>query len=224
VTRAEWALHLERAALDLLRGREEEAVARFDAVAALPLKGTSISLDIADYAAQGDLWRSQPQRALDRLVPVLAQLVDSDEATHAGTAFVSAARAAADLVETLPPAEKAARRRDLVKRLQTLRSQAQADPLAPDAVSAERFANAARWVAELARLAGEAKVEQWTSAATAWDQIERPHDAAYCRWRAAQVALATGQGTLAARLLKRAARDAREHVPLSAAIAETAAS
>ena len=39
--------------------------------------------------------------------------------------------------------------------------------------------------------------------------------------RAARVALAQGQGTVAARVLKRAARDAREHVPLSAAIAAT---
>ena len=51
----------------------------------------------------------------------------------------------------------------------------------------------------------------------------RPHEAAYCRWRAAQAALRDGQGTVAARLLKRAAADAREHVPLSQAIAATRA-
>ena len=58
--------------------------------------------------------------------------------------------------------------------------------------------------------------------ATQWDLIGRPHDAAYCRWRGAQVALRHGSGHVAARLLKKAATDAREHVPLSEAIAATA--
>jgi hypothetical protein len=58
-------------------------------------------------------------------------------------------------------------------------------------------------------------------AATAWGHLGRPHAAAYCRWRAAQVALREGRGVVAARLLRRAASDAREHVPLSRAIAET---
>ena len=52
-------------------------------------------------------------------------------------------------------------------------------------------------------------------------QAQPAADAAYCRWRGAQVALATDQGTIALRLLRRATREAREHVPLSAAIAET---
>ena len=59
-------------------------------------------------------------------------------------------------------------------------------------------------------------------AASLWDWLTRPHDAAYCRWRAAQCALRDGQGTIAVRLLKRAAADAHEHVPLSRAIAATA--
>lgn len=63
----------------------------------------------------------------------------------------------------------------------------------------------------------------WTRAAAAWDGLARPHDAAYCRWRAAQVALREGEGTLAGRLLARAAAEAREHVPLSRAITATRA-
>ena len=64
----------------------------------------------------------------------------------------------------------------------------------------------------------------WTLAASAWDKLTRPHDAAYCRWRAGQAALATGQATVAVKLLRRAATDAREHVPLLAAIRDTAGS
>jgi hypothetical protein len=77
------------------------------------------------------------------------------------------------------------------------------------------------WAAESARLIRTATVDHWVRAATHWDRLGRPHDSAYCRWRAAQVAQATGQGSVAGRLLKRAARDAREHVPLASAIAET---
>ena len=75
----------------------------------------------------------------------------------------------------------------------------------------------------MTRLNGEQSLERWTSAASAWDRLTRPHDAAYCRGRAAQVALREGQGTAAARLLRRAATDARAHLPLSEAIARTAA-
>ena len=223
VSRAHWALHLERAALDLMRGHKEAAVARFDAVSALPLTGMSTSVDIAEYAAQADLWCGQPQRALDRLVPALTKVVGSDESARAGTAFVYAARAAADLAETIPAAERPARRQALLQRLLSLHEQAQADPFAPGAVSAERSANSAQWAAELGRLSSGQKVETWVSAATEWDRLERPHDAAYCRWRGAQVALSTGQANTARKLLKRAAAQAREHLPLARAIAETAA-
>jgi len=65
-------------------------------------------------------------------------------------------------------------------------------------------------------------LELWAETARRWDRLGRLPDAAYCRWRGAQVALTAGQGTIALRLLRRAAREAREHVPLSLAIAETA--
>ena len=61
---------------------------------------------------------------------------------------------------------------------------------------------------------GDAVVELWAAAAAAWDKIVRPHDSAYCRWRGAQVAFATEQASAARKLLRRAERDAREHMPL----------
>ena len=79
------------------------------------------------------------------------------------------------------------------------------------------------WRAELARIDRTATIESWVRAATAFDRLTWPHDAAYCRWRAAQVAQRTGEGTLASRLLNRAAADARTHVPLSETIAATGA-
>ena len=72
----------------------------------------------------------------------------------------------------------------------------------------------ATWRAELARLDGTATATQWTEAADLWDRIRRSHDAGYCRWRAAELSLADGQRTIAARLLRRAHANARGHVPL----------
>ncbi len=71
----------------------------------------------------------------------------------------------------------------------------------------------------MARLQGADAVADWVAAADAWHALSWPHEEAYCRWRAAELALKEGRGTLAARLLKRATSDAREHEPLLAAIA-----
>ena len=105
----------------------------------------------------------------------------------------------------------------------TLHARCASDPFDIDAVAAEHDAARATWDAELARLAGAARIEHWVRAATAWDSLGRPHEAAYCRWRGAEVALRSAQSMLADRMLKRAARDAREHVPLREAVAKTAA-
>jgi len=72
--------------------------------------------------------------------------------------------------------------------------------------------------AELARLHGDATVHLWTEAAGEWGVVGRPHEAAFCHWRAAELAGRDGLGTSAARLLRRAHAQARHHVPLLAAI------
>ena len=96
------------------------------------------------------------------------------------------------------------------------------DPLGPAGVTADRFAACSQWDAELGRLAGRTQPEAWTVAAGRWDALARPHDAAYCRWRGAQAALAAGHGTAARRLLRQAALDARGHVPFTLALRATA--
>ena len=128
-----------------------------------------------------------------------------------------AARAAASLAEATPH-----KREELLPRLLELHARMAVDPFGATIVPAARTACGAQWTAELARLTGTQTVEHWVAAAGEWDKLARLHDAAYCRWRGAQVAMATGQATLATRLLRRAARDGREHVPLLAAIKATA--
>jgi DNA-binding CsgD family transcriptional regulator len=56
--------------------------------------------------------------------------------------------------------------------------------------------NAAGWLAlaeaEHERVRGVAPPESWSEAAAAWDQLERPPLAAYCRWREAEALVAPG--------------------------------
>jgi DNA-binding CsgD family transcriptional regulator len=56
--------------------------------------------------------------------------------------------------------------------------------------------NAGGWLtvaeAEYARARGVARPESWREAAAAWDRLERPPLAAYCRWREAEALVAAG--------------------------------
>ena len=56
--------------------------------------------------------------------------------------------------------------------------------------------NAVGWLAlaeaEYARAHGGARPELWSEAAAAWDRLERPPLAAYCRWRQAEALAAAG--------------------------------
>ena len=127
--------------------------------------------------------------------------------------FALGARAAADC-----PSED--RDLDTLAALEELRRRATLDPFA--GACGDNHGWRATWDAELARLSGDETLDLWVRAAAEWDRITRPHEAAYCRWRGAQAAQRDGHGKAAARLLKRAATDAREHVPLHRAIAATA--
>ncbi|MFC4784210.1 ATP-binding protein [Nocardioides sp. MAHUQ-72] len=210
--------HDERAHLDLLRGRLAEATHRFELAAAIPTDGLYNRIEVVEHLVEADLWCGRARAAFDRAVPTVREAVATTAATYAGALLVLAARAAADLAgDGATPAT----RRALLDELDELLARAVADPLAPHPAIVCRPALAAAWAAERARLAGRESVDLWVTAAREWDRLTRPHDAAYCRWRAAEVALATGEGTVAQRLLARATRDAREHVPLLEAIRAT---
>jgi tetratricopeptide (TPR) repeat protein len=221
VTIDRWFTHNLRALLDVLRGRVSAAAARVTALDDLQLTWHSHETARAQVAALSDVWQDHPVAALDRLLPTLAPVAASDESEFAGAAFVLAARAAADCVHGRTERPGPIRQQEVLRLLHRLRGSAVKDPFAADAVPADRRAQGATWNAELARLADTAAPEHWIAAAAEWDRLARPHDAAYCRWRGARTAQARGQADLASKLVRRAARDAREHVPLCAAIARS---
>ncbi|KRF36765.1 ATP-binding protein [Nocardioides sp. Soil805] len=210
-----WALHTERATLDMMRGRSDDALRRFTALDAVELPSLWNRADVTQYAAHTELWLGRPQAAWDRLVTTLELAARFDVISSFGMLLALAARAAADLVEG-SPADAVARRR-YAERLRAIRSTPHRDPLAEPAPAAITVS----WTAEMERLTGGHDVRPWLAAASAWDGLGRPHYAAYARWRAAQASIAGGHAGRAPALLRRAARDAREHAPLLAAIMAT---
>jgi hypothetical protein len=166
--------------------------------------------------ADAELWVGRAEEALVHLSAALEFLLPTDGARAAAPVLVAATRATADSLGTDRAGLPA------VGGLRERLAGAADDPFGPRAVGVEVRAYAATWAAELGRSSGSASVADWSTAAAQWDALGWRHEAAYCRWRAAQVAFETGQGTVARRLLTRAALDASQHVPLRAAIDATA--
>ncbi|HSF34813.1 MAG TPA: AAA family ATPase [Nocardioides sp.] len=207
--------HIERANLEVLLGHDEAARRRIQALHI----GAHEVLDT--FILQGHLlhatWLGEPADGLELARTVLLGRHDEVSPGTAGDLLVLTARAAIDATVGGTVSE----RRDVARSLDELRAAMHYDPFSGMSVMADR-ACLPQWDAEKQRLLGRDTVEAWVEAAATWDALDRPHDAAYCRWRAAQAALRDGHGTVAARFLKKAATGAREHVPLTQAIAETA--
>jgi len=214
-----WAEHSERVVLDALRGRHEAAARRIEELSAVPFDtGLGNLVETTEVFAEADLWGGRAQAAYDRAVDLVHTCAPTDASGWLAGLLVLAARAAADLAPSGPPTA----REQLLGTVLGLRDEAVDDPFEPLPADRVRSALASSWTAETLRLSGRAEVETWVAAARRWDRLTRPHEAAYCRWRAAEVALRTGQGSAARSLLQRARHDAREHVPLLALIAATA--
>jgi len=216
----DWPGQWISARLDIVEGRTGDAIR---AMQSLEKAGRSPrnTLSRAVWEATALLWQDEPEQAWTVLRDPLEAFVDSPGIADHWHAYVVLARAAADV-------RAAARARpqgdgtvpDPLEDLEDLRRRARIDPLASHRSSAG-VAAGLTWEAEVARARGEDTVDQWSRTAVAWGHLGRPHAAAYCRWRGAQVALREGRGAVAERLLRRASADAREHVPLSRVIAET---
>ena len=185
-----WPVHAVVATIESRHGRTREALERIEAVRAEISE--SARLDPEFLAESGDIaiWAGTPVLALGRLVDAVDNLAGSSPVRVAAPVLVMAARTAAH-AGTAPLAQQL---RALAARAGLLDDQ--------HADDAHLAAHRATFGAELARLDGVESVVVWAEAAALWDRLTRPHDAAYCRWRAAEVALREGQGTAAARLLR----------------------
>lgn len=202
-------LHLLRAWTEVLGGDLDAADQRLESLGALTGGVNAHCQGLVTVQAMCDLWRGLPFLALVHVGDGIADEETTSWSPHTGALLVLGARAAADVARADP-----SRLPELTITVSIWQRQWSQDPFAPDAPHAATPALRSTWRAELARLTGTAQGVHWTGAAEQWDLIGRPHDAAYCRWRAAEVALQEGGDALAARLLRRAHAQARGHVPL----------
>ncbi len=209
VERDRAALHLARAVIDSRRGERAPAADRIRSFWDEPRSTDSLELEFLAWAVDVLWWSGEPDERLQHLVAYLRKVAGTADVRLLAPVLLLAAQ----VERTIPTASAV----DLVHvaRECGLLEQALAD-------DRSLATHRAAFEAELGH-DRPGSLERWTRAAAGWDDLERPHDAAYARWRAAQTALRDGHGTVAQRLLRRAAADATAHVPLARAIATTAA-
>jgi DNA-binding CsgD family transcriptional regulator/tetratricopeptide (TPR) repeat protein len=164
---------------------------------------------VATARAQAALWQQRPDEALDRMAPALAEAAEDEYVFYVAPQYAIAARAHADVAvkaRGLGDGERAAQAataaRELAKQLR-----ARLDvPFVPGEV--ERHALACEL--EARRAAAEADSDGWARLAEAWDELGRPYEAAYARWREAEAVLAgPGDRARAESALRSAAEVAR---------------
>ncbi|HEX5918077.1 MAG TPA: ATP-binding protein [Nocardioides sp.] len=205
-----WPLHAARVVIDSRLGLAEAATSRLAQIWAEPSTSAPRDLEFLMWATDVALWTGAAQPTLDHVLGQLDDVAATAPVRLVAPVLVAAARLAAhrgapqhvDLLQGL------AERCGLV--------------VPADGDDPHLAAQRASFLADTAALAGSGSVAAWAAAAAAWDRLSAAHDASYCRWLAARCALRDGEGTVAQRLLRRAAADAREHVPLARAIATTA--
>lgn len=206
-----WPLHTARVVIDSRLGLVEAATSRLAQIWAEPSTSAPRDLEFLMWATDVALWTAAAQPTLDHVLGQLDDVAASAPVRLVAPVLVAAARLAAHrgAAQHVDRLHGLAERCDLVGRV--------------DGDDPNLAAQRASFLADTAALTGSESVAAWTAAAVAWDRVTAAHDASYYRWRAAQRALRDGRGTVARGLLRRAATDAREHVPLREAIDRTVA-
>jgi DNA-binding CsgD family transcriptional regulator len=213
-----WADLLTRAELDMLHGELVSARQRFDKLAELTITAIGNRIEIGVRLAELELWLGQPAAAWNRTNDLLNVAAATDDSGYMGATLVLAARAAADVRELQPGRPTQTQTAAAEAKLDELHSALKYDPFVRR-VPADCRAERASWDAERGRLCGEPVASAWERAASEWDALQRPHRAAYNRWRQAEALLARpNTRNDAAEVLRRAAGQAHQHAPLTAAI------
>ncbi len=212
--------HILLAAVELREGNVQSALERGRAADAQIRNRNQNWAEGVPGHAEIELWAGHVDAAIDMLHEALDVSLPTQAVFNIAPLLCLLARALADSLDGTNAV--AVQRRTTTRQLQQLLAASHTDPFGDQPLHATIPAMSHLWRAELARVEATDTIELWVRAATEFDQLSWPHDAAYCRWRAARVALCTGEGTRATRLLKRAAADSRTHAPLSEAIAATA--
>lgn len=211
--------HVVLAAIELREGHLAAALGRWRRADAKVPNHNQNWAEGVHWHVEGLLWAGRDDLALELLDEAIDVSLPTEAVFNTVPLLCLRARALADQLDRDGAA--GAERDAVVQQLRRLAASAQRDPFEARPPYAAMPAMGHLWRAELARACGDAAVHLWVSAAAAFDRLSWPHEASYCRWRAAESALQHGEGTRAARLLARAAAQARHHAPLAGAISAT---
>ncbi len=214
-----------RAELDVKRGRDSERpeprTIGLDLRSPEPDLFLGGELDFQLRYAELALWDGEPGDALDQLLVGIEAAAVSDKAQFLGSALAMAMRACADLADAARAAGSRDALADALGRARALARWVDEWPVAPFGdrkLVARADADYWCWQAERNRAERIADPAPWLRAADEWDRLTRPHHAAYALLRAADALFAQDRMTDAELALARAARRAREHEPLAAAV------
>jgi tetratricopeptide (TPR) repeat protein len=213
--------HVVLAAIELREGHLNAALERWRRADAQVSNHNQNWAEGVHWHVEGLLWAGRDDLALELLDEAIEVSLPTEAVSNTVPLLCLRARALADQLDRDGAAR--AERKAVAQQLRRLAAGAPRDPFEAGPPYAAMPAMGHLWQAELARACGDPAVHLWVAAAVAFDRLSWSHDAAYCRWRAAGSALQHGEGTRAARLLARAAAQARHHAPLTAAITTTAA-
>ncbi len=223
VSHDQWAPHLFRAEIDLLRGDVAAAAERVQQVKSVMGPGfIDRAREVAQRAAEVALWAGRPADGLADVRESLARHQAAEWTIQCGWLLVIGMRACADLAGQArairdEPATQAAV--DAADDLAAWVNRMSGIPFTDHPYVATIPAERASWNAERSRLTGPAEPAAWQTAAEAWADLGCLHRAAYAAWRHAEARLLAGERPAAVSdTLRSAATRAAGHVPLLAAI------
>jgi DNA-binding CsgD family transcriptional regulator len=215
-----WYAYAARAKLEMLRGHLNESDERWDA---LPrMADPSVDVEFEPWRLELTLWRRQPQRALSQGLDILKSLIDTSHTRQTGQLLLMAIRAHADLTRLPTTGNRRLSPAESEETLKTIHSRMAEDPLSLGPLRPIGDADGLLWQAEWARATHITDSARWDAAATAYERHNRPHVAAYARWRQAEALLVEDARARATPVLQHADRLASQHVPLHTAIAKLA--
>ncbi len=179
--------HLRRAQLAIGRGESDCARRHLEAASQAAVEPEAAQ-DYYSLVAELALWEGDPEAA--------AVAVDSGRAADAGSApppFVArlcalGLRAEADRIQVAAArGDRAVVERSRRRAGALLRAARSAEAVwTPDVTAWQAVADA-----EHSRVDGRSDPDRWLAATQAWDRLDRPYPAAYCRWRLAEALLST---------------------------------
>jgi DNA-binding CsgD family transcriptional regulator/tetratricopeptide (TPR) repeat protein len=189
-------LHVQRARIDAARGHSADAERHLDAARRIDdaLGRTEYRSSLLAAVAERAVWDGRADDARAAAAEGLRLMVE-DAVPDPGLAWLAALelRAMADAAERARLRRDAAAVADAVAGARAIAARLPAPDAPPNAAWGDRgVAILALCSAELARLDGPdgADPVAWSEAAHAWDAVERPFPAAYCRFRQAEAILA----------------------------------